>query len=700
LRIWTEAMAIPLTLADRIDEVCDAFELAWKDDERPQLAAFVEQVDAEARSSLFNELLLVELECRRNRGERPSREEYLATYPAFSAQIEATDFKHGLSTVPVGARHETVSASRLRLGNRISRFELQQRLGAGAMGEVWKAWDPRLQRAVAMKLPRAEQLTEADLHRFLREGQAAAQLQHPQLAAVHDVGRDGDWAYIVTDYVEGDNLRDHLAKQRVSFSFAALLCADVAEALHHAHERGVVHRDLKPANIIVDRDHCPHVIDFGLAKWSSDNRDLTLQGELLGTPAYMAPEQARGDVDGIGPHTDVYALGAILYELVTGRCAFVGSQAAVIQAIISIDPLPPRRADRSIPRDLETICLKALEKDPKKRYRSAQEMAVDLRRVVRGEPILARRVGPVEKGWRWLRRRPAVAASILLVVVAAGAVLAANSFAKKNRALLGFHTVSITTEPRGARLAFARLKNSGELMTTEVTVPSGVTPMRLELLSGDYFVEAVLPDGRFHQVFRRVSKALDTLPLTYAHSRSNVTEDGTIVLPTIKIPAIDITQGMELVSATSQVNVSPSGDRWAEQSFFIDPGSFTVRQARDTYTRMGFDVPITVEGPDNDPMLCSFDEAAALAEMSGKRLPINFEVERLLEARGNANEDIRESPPVTFVDAASAARAKLGQSAATKHARPVYLRFTPSVTFGLGFRCVRSIQPHFIRIDE
>ncbi len=529
---------------DRIDERCDAFESAWRSGQRPSIDDLIGPDDEPHRNRLFCELLLVELECRRSLGEQPTQEYYVRKYPEFATQIDATSFRYGVkafSTTPVSGEH-TIRAITKQPGGRIGHFELIERLGTGAMGEAWKAWDTRLRRNVTIKLPHGHSLSENELRRFLREGEAAAQLCHPQLSAVHEIGSDGDTFYIVATFVEGENLCEYANKKELQFKEIAEMCAGIGEALQFAHDEGVVHRDLKPANIVVDPNGLPHIIDFGLAKISNAEHELTMNGELLGTPAYMSPEMASGNGATADSKTDVYSLGVILYELLAGRCLFDGNQGSVISKVIACDPTPPRSLRATIPRDLETICLKAIEKVPANRYASARGMAEDLRRFASGLPILARCAGVPEKSWRSIRRHPAIVACTFLLaaaIVAGGMTIA--SLQRRNLRLAGFRPVRVTTTPSGARIALVPIDPSTNEPSPDpagIVRPSGTTPLTVDLKAGTYLVEAVLPGGdapEFAEVYRTVFDSISvSTSVTQANAKSGLDPE-TCVFGDIKI---------------------------------------------------------------------------------------------------------------------------------------------------------------------
>lgn len=298
-------------------------------------------------------------------------------------------------------------------------YEVEAILGRGGMGVVYKARQCTLDRFVAIKMLLAGPFAGPhDLGRFRRETAALACLRHPNIVQVHDAGDVDGRPYFAMELVAGGSLTEKLLGEPQPAREAAALVATLAKAVHVAHTNGIVHRDLKPANVLLADDGTPKITDFGLARSVEGGAEFTLSGVPVGTPSYMAPEQARGQRRAIGPACDVYALGAMLYELLTGRLPFAGETAQeTLFQVVNQEPLPPTRLNPRAPRDLETICLKCLQKDPGKRYPSAAGLAADLGRFLRHEPVQARPTGRVEYFVRWMRRRPAVAGLLIAVVL-------------------------------------------------------------------------------------------------------------------------------------------------------------------------------------------------------------------------------------------------------------------------------------------
>ncbi len=438
----------PLSQVQRADRVCDQFEVAWKAEPRPRIDDFLVGVPSAQWPELLRQLLILDLDYRRQLGEGPTLEEYRAEYPALELDRFADLFAETSQPVPssvAGAPVQVTMSYTQRRNGQLPRihylgdYELLAEIAHGGMGVVYKARQLSLNRVVAVKMILAGQLaTKADHDRFHSEAQAAALLDHPNIVPIFEIGEQEGQHYFSMGYVDGRSLAARLADGPLPPKAAAELVATVAEAVEYAHRQGVIHRDIKPSNILVDSRGCPRVTDFGLAKRVDSGSDLTATGQILGTPSFMPPEQAAGQINAVGPAADVYALGATLYAALTGRPPFqAATPLETLKQVIEREPVPLRQLNAAVPRDLETIVLKCLEKSVPRRYATAKELAEELRCYLEGRPIRARPVGRWERVWRWCRRNPVVAglsAAALLLMVLVG-VTSTVGYLSTSRAL-------------------------------------------------------------------------------------------------------------------------------------------------------------------------------------------------------------------------------------------------------------------------
>lgn len=474
-----------------LEPLCVRFEEECRQGKQPRIEEYLRAAPSTNQEQFFLELLSTELSQRIRLGESCRPEEYASRFPDFQALLQeafeqVSDSGGAVTRVPPKRKPREQGFA---AGTIVRDYEIEAVLGSGGMGIVYRARQLTLRRTVALKMIRFEEDDQSVLSRFQLEAEAIAQLQHPHIVQVFEIGQHEGRPFFSLEYVEGGSLADQLKRSLPPLRQAATLLATLASAMHHAHARGIVHRDLKPGNVLLQATSAPErnstqpatgpnpwtwtpkITDFGLAKNlnATQVEALTVKGDVLGTPSYMSPEQAAGNMDEVGPASDIYALGAILYEMLTGRPPFQSKSVLdLIRQVLHEPPVPPRRLRNSLPSDLETICLRCLEKEPGQRYASAESLAADLNAFLAGGAIQAQPLGLAARLRRAILRRPALGLSAAIGVLAAGS-LVVGLFWFNELAVVGLAVLSMLFGLAwyGARLQTALLRSKREHIRAE-----------------------------------------------------------------------------------------------------------------------------------------------------------------------------------------------------------------------------------------
>ena len=621
-----------LSIKNEVDEICDQFEILWKSGTQPNISEYLQRSAAAIWPMLLVELVRVDLDYRTAAGQSPTSEYYAQRFPQFQDCLEKLT--------------EFAIAEQQQLLHQIGNFRLIERVGSGTFGVVWKAWDCKLEREVAVKLPTERSLGREYAAEFRHEAKAAAKLNHPGIVRVMDYGVHDGITYIVSEFIDGLTLREWIKKNHITPQVAAELCAQIADALQHAHENGVIHRDLKPGNILIDKDSRSRIADFGLAKRLGTESTIAGSGAIVGTYAYMSPEQAIAASRNVDGRSDIYSLGVILGELVEGNVTHWTSTLGLGQKSLN-DPSQFPMAARLVPAELKTICCKCLQKRPEDRFQTAAELAAVLREFLSNGPKLSRPIPRYIILCKAVLRRPWLMAMAASLLAASSFVLWRSSESNTENEATGISapitdsrhegqgqpvTVHIQTEPKGAIVSFAPCDpKHGEPDFSQASITPVSSFIPINLMPGQYLVSASFLDSngfRTNTVIRTVpGPGFFSNQANWEHSRPIAAN--TVEWPVIKIPPIDVTNGMVYVNGTHKFVVKgPEGPRtFVVEPFYVSAREFSfgdfqrIRPGSDGWIK---DRPATKEPP-AAPMPSRYDMAVQWAEESGGRLLTDLE---------------------------------------------------------------------------